>query len=1529
MTVTHELERTESEVKFPGVPVAMDGTGAVVATETAASEAAGAYPITPSTQMGEGWAVAAAQGKLNVNGRRLIFFEPEGEHAAAGVTAGLSMMGLRSANFSSGQGIAYMHESLYAAVGKRLTYVLNMACRAMTKHALNVHAGHDDYHAVDDTGFFQLFAKNAQEGADLNLIAHRIAELALNPGICAQDGFLTSHVIESFRLPERDLVKAYLGDPADIIESPTPAQRMVYGETRRRIPEVFDFDNPSMIGVVQNQDSYAQGVASQRPFFFDHVADLADRAMEEYGALTGREYHRVSGYRWEDAEVLIIGQGSVVFNAEAVADHLRDQGVKVGVINMTMFRPFPADRLVPFLKGKKAAVVLERVDQPLAVDAPLLREIRAAMAKAVENHRNADVHAGIPACPAEEVPDFYSGCFGLGSRDLQPGDIIAAVRNMLPDGAGRRLFYLGIEFIRHGHVPPRLGAWQEKILAAYPDIESLSLPPAENANMLPENSLAVRIHSVGGWGAITMGKNLTMTLFNLLGMQVKSNPKYGSEKKGQPTTFYGVFAHEPIRVNCELKHVDVVLSPDPNVFRHSNPLDGLREGGTFIIQSENGPEAFWASLPHWAEKTIRERKIRVFILDAFAIARAETDIADLQFRMQGAAFQGAFFKASPIMERESMKEESLFETIHEQLQKKFGHRGKTVVEDNMRVIRRGFGELTEVRWSDLEDTAPDKKRKALEAAPWRLGDQDTAEGVADVHRFMGQVCSVYGEGNDPIADPFSALSAIPAATGVFRDMTGIRFEVPKFIAENCTGCGQCWTECPDAAIPGLVSDVNSLLRAALHDDPSHVPSDTILGLVMRLGEETRKLLEKAGKESFVALVTRAYTRLAGDLGLTEAERRDLDAEFDRLAEVLARFPVAKTAPFFDLPERREAGTGGLLSVTINPYACKGCDLCVAVCPDEALVSIHQDESVIDTLRKNWRLWERLPDTPDRYLQITDLDEGIGVLHTLLLKKKNFHSMVGGDGSCMGCGEKTGVHLITATIEAHMMPRVERFVAKLDTLIDALEKKVSSLLVTTTNLDEVAADGKVHVDLEVPEGDRDRLTRLSELLGTLKDLKWRYTTGPSGRGRAAVGISNSTGCSSVWGSTYPYNPYPYPWSNHLFQDAPSIAIGLFEGMMRKMADAFAAVRKAELEVADAYEPVVHGHYFEGFGWEEFSDDEFRLCPPILTVGGDGAMLDIGFQNVSRLMASGKPIRVVVLDTQVYSNTGGQACTSGFHGQISDMAAFGPAIHGKTEQRKEMGLIAMAHRNTYVLQSSQALPSHLIGGVLRGLNSRHPAIFNLYSPCQAEHGLPDSGSAHAAKLSLESRAFPYFEYDPDAGEALADRLNLDGNPEIDKTWPTYEMTYVDEAGEERQMTLPMTIADWAASEPRFGRHFRRVEKAQWTEAMVPFATYFDLSPEERLGKVPFIHALDDERHLVRLTVAKEIVDLAEDRMVLWHELLETAGVRVPESVRTRLLRPKERELEQKLDALRGEYEAKLEELKRSYPAAITRRIAKALV
>jgi len=420
-------------------------------------------------------------------------------------------------------------------------------------------------------------------------------------------------------------------------------------------------------------------------------------------------------------------------------------------------------------------------------------------------------------------------------------------------------------------------------------------------------------------------------------------------------------------------------------------------------------------------------------------------------------------------------------------------------------------------------------------------------------------------------------------------------------------------------------------------------------------------------------------------------------------------------------------------------------------------------------------------------------------------------------------------------------------------------------------------------------------------------------GPSGKGRAAVGFANATGCSSVWASTYPYNPYPFPWVNHLFQDAPSIAIGLFEGHMRKMADGFIAVRRAELQLSGEYDAATHEPFFSKFDWQQFTDEEFGLSPPICAVGGDGAMMDIGFQNLSRLLASGLPVRVIVLDTQVYSNTGGQACTSGYLGQVSDMAAFGAAQHGKEEIRKELALIAIAHRTSYVLQSAQGNASHLLGGVLKGLQTRRPSIFILHSPCPPEHGIADDAATRASKLTVESRAFPLIVFDPDEGTTMAECLSLDGNPEMDEVWPTYELSYLDDDGAEQTMELPLTVADWAATENRFKKHFRA---ASDDSELVAFHEYVATAPDERDG-TPFIYALTRDRHLRRMQVSSEMVRLAEDRQAYWQQLREMAGG------------TQEEEFDRRVDDLRAEYEAKLSDLRASYPRLVARRMAEGLL
>ena len=1508
--------KDQKQFKYPGIRAAMDGNSAVIMCERESTDGAGAYPITPSTQMGEYWAENAARGHINISGRPLVFIEPEGEHAAAAVTAGLSMTGLRAANFSSGQGIAYMHESLYAAVGKRLTYVLNIGARAMTKANLNVHAGHDDYHCIDDTGFFQLFAKNAQSAADLNIIAHRIAELALTPGAIAQDGFLTTHLIESLQVPERALIAEYLGRPEDIIPTPTPAQRIIYGESRRRIPLLWDVDNPVMSGLVQNQDAYMQSVAAQRPFFFDHIDALAGQAFDEFHQLTGRRYDRVLTHAADDADYLIVGQGSVIPTAEVVADYLRKtRKLKVGVVDLVMFRPFPADRISRIIKGKKGVVVLERLDQPLACDLPLMREIRATVSKSLENGRDKG-EVPYPALDRykklTDAPPLYSGSFGMGSRDLQPEGVIAAVENMLPEGKGKKFFYLSIDFVHDKAASPKHKLHQEAIETHYPGVRELALRGSENPNLMPKDSITVRFHSVGGWGAITTGKNLAMTLFDLLGYHIKANPKYGSEKKGQPTTYYLSAAPEPIRVNCEYFYVDVVLSPDPNVFGHTNALAGLEDGGVFVIQSEMpSPEAMWQSIPPTYQKIIIDKGIQVFYLDAFQIARDEATDPELQLRMQGIAFQGAFFATSPIMKKAGLSDEKLLAAIYSQIEHKFGSKGARVVEDNMRVVKRGFDEVKAVPHGPIgkpggasSGASSTVLARTEPAIPVMMRSLPQSQAPAtDIHRFWEQTGSFYarGAGSDQITDPFIGLGVMPASSALFRDMTGIRFHHPEWIPENCTACGDCYTVCPDTAIPGLVNEISEVL-------------DTVVRRVRKRGGLGIKHLPRA-----VRVLERHLRALfdsdAGGPGAPvrdliedaiaatikdspESDRESLTKEFGLFKDELGDFQFALTRPYYTVPEKKAKGAGGLLSITVNPYTCKGCMECVEVCDDDALRSVPQTAESITGLQKQWDLWLDLPTTAPKYIRVSDLESGIGALETILLDKRNYLALSSGDGACLGCSEKTVLRLFVATVEALMQPRVAKHLAHVQELIERLEKHIQLKLVKEINIGDPSAiadivsehQGKdltlaaIAERMEKDSGgqpiDQAWLSHASGLLARLRDLKWRYEQGTTGRGRTSMGMINATGCTSVWGSTYPFNPYPFPWTNHLFQDTASIALGVFEGHMAKMAEGFKAIRMAELELSGNYDSRVHDDFFTYFNWERFSEKEWELCPPVVAVGGDGAMYDIGFQNLSRLMMTGKPIKVVVLDTQVYSNTGGQACTSGFFGQISDMAQYGKAIQGKKEIRKEIGLIAMAHRTTYVLQSTISHANHMIGGFIEGLKTRRPALFNLYTSCQPEHGIGDDMGAHQAKLAVESRAYPLFRYNPDSGDTPEECFDLEGNPAMDLDWPTYTLEYR-EGRRQKTMEVPMTFADFAITESRFRKHFRKAPPDTWNENMVHLADYLELDPEERDGLFPYVWIVDRKQQLGRLLVSSSMVASSEDRRAFWVMLRALARVGQAES------------------------------------------------
>ncbi|HKA01480.1 MAG TPA: thiamine pyrophosphate-dependent enzyme [Candidatus Solibacter sp.] len=256
------------------------------------------------------------------------------------------------------------------------------------------------------------------------------------------------------------------------------------------------------------------------------------------------------------------------------------------------------------------------------------------------------------------------------------------------------------------------------------------------------------------------------------------------------------------------------------------------------------------------------------------------------------------------------------------------------------------------------------------------------------------------------------------------------------------------------------------------------------------------------------------------------------------------------------------------------------------------------------------------------------------------------------------------------------------------------------------------------------------------------------------GQENVGIVAATGCNTVYTSTYPYNPYLVSWTNSLFENAPADAMGV----------------RAR--------------------WDQQGWQSKRLW----IIGGDGAMLDIGFQSLSRMLASGADIKVLVLDTQVYSNTGGQSSTSSFKGQDAKMSYHGTAIQGKKENRKELGNICMMHKDVYVAQTTCAHMNHFYKAIMEANQFSGPAIVNVFTTCQPEHGVGDNMAEHQAKLAADSRSFPLFIYDPRKGPRIKDRLSLVGNPNVKEDW------YINPKTSEA-----VNFVTFAKSEGRFSKHF----------------------------------------------------------------------------------------------------------------------------
>ncbi len=455
----------------------------------------------------------------------------------------------------------------------------------------------------------------------------------------------------------------------------------------------------------------------------------------------------------------------------------------------------------------------------------------------------------------------------------------------------------------------------------------------------------------------------------------------------------------------------------------------------------------------------------------------------------------------------------------------------------------------------------------------------------------------------------------------------------------------------------------------------------------------------------------------------------------------------------------------------KPENCTGCMDCVTECPDTAILGkvLAEDEwekklaTIPEADRAMYR--EQWSKTKKYYDGGAKKNAGVGGMFNIIIDPSK----------CKGCAE-----CVTVCDDDAL-----KMEAKTDEVM-LRSRKSHRLFKNMGPSNEKYISGNLLIDMMLKEQTHIYTGGACSCAGCGEGTALRMLCAATGSKYGEEwGIVAATGCNTVYTSTYPYNPYMVPWTNSLFENAPTYAIGV---RMR----------------------------WDQMGWQG---------KPLWVVGGDGAMFDIGFQALSRMFASGMNIKVLVLDTQVYSNTGGQASTASFTGQNTKMSVHGKAVFGKQERRKEIAQIAMMHPRTYVAQTTAAHINHFYKSVLGALEFDGPAIVACYTTCQPEHGVADNMAGEQARLAVDTRAFPLIIHDPRAGDTIKKRVSLVGNPNMKGDWFVNPKT-----------NQEVTFIDFARSEGRFVKHFDK-----------------DGNPSETL-----LHA-------------------KQDRLENWHVLQELAGLR----------------------------------------------------
>jgi len=817
--------------------------------------------------------------------------------------------------------------------------------------------------------------------------------------------------------------------------------------------------------------------------------------------------------------------------------------------------------------------------------------------------------------------------------------------------------------------------------------------------------------------------------------------------------------------------------------------------------------------------------------------------------------------------------------------------GSNCSDDTMIAFQAGLEQPVEFDDDEGNASVPDRWEGEAPDTVRHLGRND--DNFASLPRFWDQTGVLYrdGQAHRLTADPFFATGTMPPLSSTFNDTSKDRGKMPIFDPSLCTGCGKCWTHCPDSAIGVVAATPAALIDAGINRTGADAVRQISSKLSSRIISSNKKADDVA--PTFGALLNDAYTWLNDKMPLPDDRKKAIQSGIDEVDSALGALPVAITKPFFFDAEAKKKDGAELLSIVINPEACKACGICVNNCEPEALRADAQDAASLKQARELWSVFSATPDTPAETLERVAENPDIGTMAAILLSRYCQFALAGGDPAEAGSGEKMAVKLALSATEFHQQPIVQRFaktLAEAGESVSGLINETLSSTLAVEDLDAVTEKLKrttsPRVDLkDLAEGvgsatgdhsvETDYLLRLIDLSGQISSARHRLVEGNHGLGRARYGLAVAGGSTAAWAGAFPHNPFQAPVLIDMTGDAAQLAAGLIEGHLDETTDLVRLLRLARLEIDQPDGADWQREALSSLRWQDLSKDELEVCPPLVLIGSDEMLAGQGLSQLIWLLNSRLPVKVVVLSA----------------------LDFGACDASRNNPRANLGLLALGQRNALVAQTSIADPDHLGESMLLALGYEGPALLQIYAPSPARHGFPGRQATALADLAVACRGLPLFRYDPRAEGVFGSRISLAGNPAPD------EMLAPSNDGENS-----LTLADWALPQERFASHFEPL--AGNAAAPTPFDEWLKLDAKGRKGKTPYIAAGDSEEKQ-RFAVSQALADITDQCLENWQTLQELAGIVTPFT----------EQLEQEIRAeLADEHQAELDAQKQASAAEI---------